>query len=123
MTQGHRLNPPTLDSTQKLVAKYFNWLMQSIEGIDSKTALMAATEMAKSDRLDDIAIAVKGINKESLSVLLTTEYPIEIKGEIEVNQSASLDVVLKTLYGDPIDVVLKTPEEPILVKGEIDISR
>ena len=126
MAQGHRLNPPPPDSTQQLVAKYFNWIGQSIQGIDPNTALMAATEMAKAERLDDIAISVRQFTfPDTLSVRLETPYsvPLEIKGEIEVNHNTGLDVVLKTLYEEPIDVVLKTPEEPILVKGEIDISR
>ena len=114
MPQPHRLNPPEFDSTQKLVFEYINWIRaQSMGGLDPNTVLMAAIEMAKVAALKDIASAVKDINPdESLSVLLTTGYPIEIKGEIDINQNAGLDVVLKT----PSD-------EPIAVRGEIDINR
>ena len=115
MAQGHRLNPPPPDSTQQLVAKYFNWIGQSMQGVDPNTALMAATEMAKADRLDDIAIAVGKLTfPDTLSVRLETLYndPIEIKGEIELHQNTGFDVVLKTPY-----------DEPIAVRGEIDINR
>ncbi|MBC6435325.1 hypothetical protein FM036_37300 [Nostoc sp. HG1] len=114
MPQAHRLNPPEPDSTQKLAFEYVNWIRaQSMRGLDPNTVLMAAIEMAKVAALKDIASAVKDINPdESLSVLLTTGYPIEIKGEIEINQNANLDVALKTLYN-----------ETIAVKGKIDINR
>lgn len=76
---------------------------------------MAAIEMAKVEALNDIASAVGQFTfPDTLSVRLETLYsvPLEIKGEIEVNQNTGLDVVLKTL-----------DDEPIAVKGEIDISR
>jgi hypothetical protein len=105
----HNLNPPTIDATQKLVKKYYNWILTERKNVDPNVALAAAVEMAKADRLEDISFSIQRlIENNSLSM--------------KISQDEDLQIALKTKYLEALEVELKAVDnDPFPVKGEINI--